>query len=85
MMKKYYFCYIALVLFLFIPFNNAFALEIDSNCIIDNYDIEMIVNENNTYDITEKIDIVYATPSYRNNKKNTFKKYSYTIEWTISF
>ena len=50
---KYFFI---LFLILLIP-NKTFAKTEYSDYLIENYDIEIIVNENNTYNITEKISI----------------------------
>ena len=34
------------------------------NYVIDNYDVELIVNENNTFDLTEKITVYYNVPKH---------------------
>ena len=47
--------------------NKTFATTVDSdysNYIIENYDIEINVNENNTFDITEKITVNFTTPKH---------------------
>ena len=50
--------------------NKAFAISSSGGYIIDNYDIDMIVNENNTFDITETIDVTFT----ESNKHGIFRK-----------
>lgn len=59
-MKKYFFCLILFV-FIFIP-----SIKADENVevpkydyVVDSYHIDMVVNENNSFKITEKIDVYY--------------------------
>lgn len=60
---------IILLIILLIP-NKIIAISSMGGYTIESYDINMIVNENNTFDITEKI-IVYFTG---NNKHGIFRK-----------
>ena len=50
---KYIFAFI-LLLILVVP-NKALAITSTDDYTIESYDIDMVVNENNTFDITEKI------------------------------
>ena len=50
--------------------NKAFAISSSGGYIIDNYDIDMIVNEDNTFDITETIDVTFT----ESNKHGIFRK-----------
>ena len=63
-MKKQYLKYIlffVLLLILYFP-NKAFAVDY----IISSYDIDMVVNEDNTFDITERITAFFNVPKHRN-------------------
>ncbi len=59
MKKKIYLLIVILLINLFI-YNDSYASDKNTQYIIDKYDIDMKVNENNTYDITEKITVNYA-------------------------
>ena len=59
MKKKIYLLIVILLINLFI-YNKSYANDKNTQYTIDKYDIDMKVNENNTYDITEKITVNYA-------------------------
>ncbi len=54
-----------LLLFIVIP-TNSFAISSEGGYTIESYDIDIIVNENNTFDITEKITAYFNTEKHRN-------------------
>ena len=67
-MKKQYLKYIfvlTLLLIIVIP-NKIFAITSSGDYTIESYDIDMIVNEDNTFDITEKITAYFNTSKHRN-------------------
>ena len=66
MKKRYLKCVIvfAISLFLFIIPNKVSAATISKNYTIDSYDIDMVVNENNTFDITETIKAYFYVPQH---------------------
>ena len=45
--------------FIFNDVNAAYDNDFDFGFIIENYDVDMIVNENNSFDITEKITVYW--------------------------
>ena len=45
--------------FIFNDVNAAYDNDFDFGYIIENYDVDMIVNENNSFDITEKITVYF--------------------------
>lgn len=47
-----------------------------SDYVIDNYDINIIVNENNTFDITENITAYFNVPKHGIYRKIPLKKYN---------
>ena len=59
-MKKNKFILLFISFFLFIPF----VVKADTGYKIENYDIDIIVNENHVLDITETIDIKYSESSH---------------------
>lgn len=68
-MKKQYLKYIPIFIVLFITLisNKSFAItSSEGGYAIENYDIYMIVNENNTFDITEKITVNFYNAKHRN-------------------
>lgn len=67
-MKRKYLKYISafILLFVFIVPNRVLAETSSSNYIIESYDIDMVVNEDNTFDITESITTYFNTSKHRN-------------------
>lgn len=67
-MKKHCFKYIFVLFLLYILIVSGKALAITStgDYTIESYDIEMIVNEDNTFDITENITAYFTEPKHRN-------------------
>ena len=61
---KYIFAFILLVI-LVVP-NKSFAITSSGNYTIEKYDIDMVVNEDNTFDITERITTYFYTSKHRN-------------------
>lgn len=58
---------ILIVLLMFIVPNISMAeVSTSSDYTIESYDIEMVVNENNTFNITEKISTYFYVPKHRN-------------------
>lgn len=68
MMKKYYIKYIfTLILFLIIVIpTKVSAITSDGDYTIESYDVDMVVNEDNTFDITEKIIVNFDKSKHRN-------------------
>ena len=67
-MKKQYLKYIfafILSLILVVP-NKSFAITSTGDYTIKSYDIDMVVNEDNTFDITERITAYFNTAKHRN-------------------
>ena len=67
-MKKQYLTYIfafILLLILVVP-NKALAITSAGDYTIESYDIDMVVNEDNTFNITERITAYFNTPKHRN-------------------
>ena len=82
-MKKQYLKYIfafVLVFVLLVP-NKAFAITSSGGYTIESYDIDMIVNEDNTFYITERITTYFSTAKHRNIQENTVKKYCKKNGW----
>lgn len=61
---KYIFAFI-LLLILVVP-NKTLAITSSGNYTIESYDIDMVVNEDNTFDITERITTYFNTAKHRN-------------------
>ena len=61
---KYIFAFIVLLILVF-P-NKPFAITSTGDYIIESYDIDMIVNEDNTFDITERITTYFNISKHRN-------------------
>ena len=75
-MKKQYLKYIILILvFLLcmIP-NKSLAITSSGGYTIENYYIEMVVNENNTFNVTEEITTYFDSARHRNIQKDTNNK-----------
>ena len=69
-MKKYIKYFLALILLLILVIPNKVSAESSySEYTIESYDIDMIVNENNTFEITEKI-----TANFNISKHGIFRK-----------
>ena len=67
-MKKQYLKYILFILtilFCILP-NKVFAIRSSGGYIIDNYNINMVVNEDNTFDVTEEITTYFDSARHRN-------------------
>ena len=67
-MKKQYLTYIFVFIFLLmlvVP-NNSLAITSAGDYTIESYDINMVVNEDNTFEITEKITTYFNTSKHRN-------------------
>ncbi len=67
-MKKQYLKYILFILtilFCILP-NKVFAITSSGGYIIDNYNINMVVNEDNTFDVTEEITTYFDSARHRN-------------------
>ena len=67
-MKKQYLAYIftfILLLMLVVP-NRSLAITSVGDYTIESYDIDMVVNEDNTFDITERITTYFNTAKHRN-------------------
>ena len=75
-MKKQYLKYIilCLILLLCIIPNKIFAIASSGGYTIDNYNINMVVNEDNTFDITEEITTYFDIARHRNIQKDTNNK-----------
>lgn len=61
---KYIFAFI--LLFILVVPNKALAITSSGNYTIESYDIDMVVNEDNTFDITERITTYFNTAKHRN-------------------
>lgn len=75
-MKKQYLKYIIFVLILLLCMlpNKVFAITSSGGYTIENYNINMIVNEDNTFDITEEITTYFDSARHRNIQKDTIDK-----------
>lgn len=78
-MKKQYLKYIILCLILLLCIipnkpNKIFAITSSGGYTIDNYNINMVVNEDNTFDITEEITTYFDSARHRNIQKDTNNK-----------
>lgn len=62
--KKYIFTFI-LLLILVIP-SKTFAITSEGGYIIGGYNIDIVVNENNTFDVTEEIITYFSSEKHRN-------------------
>lgn len=67
-MKKQYLKYIFafILLFILIEPNKSFAITSSGDYTIEKYDIDMVVNEDNSFDITERITTYFNTSKHRN-------------------
>lgn len=68
-MKKQYFKNILIIVAVWIVFmipNKVSAITSAGDYIIEDYNIDMIVNEDNTFNITEKIKVNFTAPRHRN-------------------
>ena len=67
-MKKQYLKYIIFVLILLLCMvpDKVFAITSSGGYTIENYNINMVVNEDNTFDITEEITTDFASTRHRN-------------------
>ena len=82
-MKKIYLKFIIafiLLLLIIVP-NKVLAITSSGDYTIESYDIDMVVNENNTFDITEHITAYFNTSKHRDIQKNTLKKYYNKNRW----
>ena len=75
-MKKQYLKYIIFVLILLLCMvpDKAFAITSSGGYTIENYNINMVVNEDNTFDITEEITTYFDSARHRNIQKDTIDK-----------
>ena len=65
---------LCLILLLCIIPNKIFAITSSGGYTIDNYNINMVVNEDNTFDITEEITTYFDSARHRNIQKDTNNK-----------
>lgn len=67
-MKKQYLKYILFIsiILLCILLNKVLAITSSGGYTIDNYNINMVVNEDNTFDITEEITTYFDSARHRN-------------------
>lgn len=67
-MKKQYLKYIFafIILFILIVPNKVFGITSSGDYTIESYNIDMIVNEDNTFDITERITTYFNIEKHRN-------------------
>ena len=67
-MKKQYLIYVFVLILLLITIfpNKSFAETATSDYTIESYDIDMVVNEDNTFDITENITTYFNISKHRN-------------------
>lgn len=63
-MKKIYFMFVFILLFSVLAQNKSLALTSSGEYSIQSYNIEMSVNENNTFDITEEITAFFKKPKH---------------------
>ena len=66
-MKKQYLKYVfvfILLLFIIVPIKS-YAITSLGNYTIESYDINMVVNEDNTFDITETINVYFNMAGHR--------------------
>ena len=65
-MRKIFKKYILIFIISILLFNsyNVFAVSVDNDYIINNYNINMVVNEDNTFDITETITAYFNVPKH---------------------
>lgn len=79
-----YICIIILSILLFMIFTTKSfsATYSDSGgYTIESYDIDMVVNEDNTFDITEKITTYFNSERHRNIQRNTIKQHYNKSRW----
>ena len=72
-MKQKIKIYIFILIFIYLVFlvpNKSFALTNNGGYTIESYDVNMIVNENNTFDITETISVIFTG----NNNHGIYRK-----------
>lgn len=84
-MRKYLknICSIVLFLILIIQ-TKTFATSFSSGYVIENYDIDMIVNENNVFDITETITVDFSEEKHGIYRKIPLKNYVIRQDGTFS-
>lgn len=61
---KYIFAFILLIIVI-MP-NKSWAITSAGDYTIENYDIDMVVNEDNTFNITENITVYFSARRHRN-------------------
>lgn len=64
-MKRLYLKYICPLIILLIP-SKTFAITSAGGYTIEGYNIDIVVNENNTYDVTEEIVAYFSSERHRN-------------------
>ena len=70
----FYFKVIILFLLLFTVFSKINAVSYDDGYVISKYYVEVVVNEDNTFDITEEITTYFDSARHRNIQKDTNNK-----------
>ena len=60
-----YICSIIILILLLIP-SKTFAITSAGGYTIEGYNIDIVVNENNTYDVTEEIVAYFSSERHRN-------------------
>ena len=67
-MKQKYLIYIIIFILglIFLVPNKVFAITSSGEYTIESYDIDMVVNEDNTFDITERITAYFNISKHRN-------------------
>ena len=84
-MKKYIKYFFTLILLLiFTVFNKVSASSYSTGYVIDKYDIDMVVNENNTFEITEKITVNFTAPKHGIFRKIPLKNNVTRVDGTKS-
>lgn len=84
-MKKYIKYFFTLILLLiFTVFNKVSASSYSTGYVIDKYDIDMVVNENNTFEITEKITVNFTVPKHGIFRKIPLKNNVTRVDGTKS-
>ena len=85
-MKKHYLKYVfalILLVIIIVP-NNSFAISSLGDYTIENYDIDMVVNEDNTFDITENIITNFSTAKHGIFRKIPLKNNVKRLDGTTS-
>ena len=85
-MRKIFNKYILIFIISILLFNSykVYAESIDNDYIINNYDINMVVNENNTFDITETITAYFNVPKHGIVRKVPLKNLITRLDGTKS-